>query len=487
MNRSATNDHQSDLGSRWRLPRRLDTTQAGAPPKLHGRLAGLSLPRQVMVLAVWPLLEQFLAYLVGTVDLSLAGHLDPASLQVVATDALGVTSYVTWLMAMIHMAVGAGATALIARAVGGRHRGLAHAALGQSLILALAGGLVVGAVVFAAAPAIGLLAGLTGHGLDLSVLYLRVVTLAVPFSALLVVGGACLRGAGDTRTPFVVMVVVNLVNVGASCVLVYAPAPIGGHGVAGIAAGTVAAWLVGAVMILVVLIRGWGGIRLHLHRLWPHAHTLRRVIRVGAPNLLESVLGMWVANFLVLMIVGRLAARGVIGAHMIAIRIESLSFLSGYALSIAAATLTGQYLGLGSATQARRAVGLCWLVACGIMGTLGIAFLTVPHWFARLITDAPLLLDQCITPIRICGPIQIFFATQMVLGGAMRGAGDTRTTMWITTLSTYVVRLPAVYLLGITWGLGLNGVWLALCGELVLRGGIFAIRFWQGTWARVEV
>ena len=464
---------------------------AVGPPEqsrqLPGRLAGLSLPRQVAVLALWPLLEQVMAYLVGTVDLALAGHLHPLSLKVAATDALGVTSYVTWLIAMVHMALGAGGAALIARAIGSSHRRLANAAVGQALILALTAGLIVAASISLIAAPIGRLAGLDGQSLILCQLYLRVVAMAVPCSALLIVAGACLRAAGDTRTPFAVMVLVNVVNVGTSFLFVYGPSPIGGHGVAGIAAGTVAAWSVGAAVILFILVRGWGGVRLHRHRLKPHLHTLRRIVRIGGPNLLESVAGMWFANFLVLMIVGRLSDDGVIGAHMIAIRIESLSFLSGHALGLAAATLVGQYLGLGRPDEARRAASLCWVVAAAIMTTLGIAFMTVPQWFIWVITDAPLLMNQSMTPIRICGPIQIFFATQMVLGGALRGAGDTRATMWITTLSTYLVRLPVVYVFAIQWGWGLNGVWLALCGELVIRGLIFAARFLHGGWVKAKV
>ncbi len=428
-----------------------------------------------------------MAYLVGTVDLSLAGHLDPPNLQVAATDALGVTSYVGWLMAMFHMAVGIGATALIARAIGARHRRLANAALGQSLLLAVAAGLTAGTAVYALAPVIGQLAGLDGQSLTLSTLYLRIIAMAVPFSGLLMVGAAALRGAGDTRTPFTVMVIVNAVNVATSVLFVYGPDPIGGHGVAGIAAGTVVAWVIGAIITVCVLIRGSAGLRLHAHRLRPHAHTLRRIIRVAMPNLLESVAGMWAANFLVLMIVGRLGDQGLIGAHMIAIRIESLSFLSGMALGTAAATLTGQYLGLGQPHLAKQAVTVCWTAGAVIMGALGVAFLLVPQVFAKLITDSPLLLDYCITPIRICGPIQVFFATQMVLSGAMRGAGDTRAAMGITTLSTYLIRLPAVYIAGVVFQMGLNGVWLALCGELVLRGTMFAARFRHGGWTKINV
>ncbi len=454
--------------------------------ELSGRLAGLSLPRQVLVLAIWPLLEQFMSYLVGTVDLSLAGHLD-RSLQVAATDALGVSGYVGWLMAMVHSSVGVGATAMIARATGGRHRGLSNAVVGQSCLLAVVSGLGVGVVIFAAAPAIGRTAGLEGLSLGYCVAYLRILAVATPFSSLLLIGSAALRGAGDTRTPFWVMVVVNAINIMTSWLLVFGPGSIGGWEVTGIAIGTAVAWTAGCVIIMTALLRGWGGIRLYTHRLRPHAHTLRRVVRIGAPALLESVVGMWLGNFVVLMIVGRLAVEGAIGAHMIAIRVESISFLSGYALSIAASTLVGQYLGLGNPQRAKQAVGLCWGVASVIMVSLGLVFLFAPRLFAGVITDSPVLIEQCVTLIQICGPIQIFFATHLVFSGALRGAGDTGVTMWMTSLSIYLVRLPAAYLLGVVYELGLNGVWLALCGELVLRGGLFAGRFWHGGWSRIEV
>ena len=196
---------------------------------------------------------------------------------------------------------------------------------------------------------------------------------------------------------------------------------------------------------------------------------------------------MWLGNFLVLMIVGRLAMEGAIGSHMIAIRVESISFLSGYALSIAAATLTGQYLGLGDVDRAKQAVRLCWLTASGVMSLLGIVFIVAPWIFARLITDSPVLLEHCQPLIRICGPIQIFFATHLVFAGALRGAGDTRVTLWLTTASIFLVRVPAAYGLAVVWDMGLIGVWLALCGELVLRGLLFASRFWHGGWSRIEV
>ena len=68
------------------MPVDVNLTEGGAR-ELGGRLAGLSLPRQVYVLAIWPLLEQFMAFMVGMVDLMLAGRLEPEPMAVAATDA----------------------------------------------------------------------------------------------------------------------------------------------------------------------------------------------------------------------------------------------------------------------------------------------------------------------------------------------------------------------------------------------------------------
>ena len=111
------------------------------------RLAGLSLPRQVALLAVWPFLELLLNALVGLVDTALAGRISE-----VALDAIGVAAYIGWLVGLLHGAVGTGAAALIARSVGANKRNMADAALGQALLLAAVWGFVTAGLVALMAP-----------------------------------------------------------------------------------------------------------------------------------------------------------------------------------------------------------------------------------------------------------------------------------------------------------------------------------------------
>ena len=474
-------------------------SEAADPPRPPGRgdavpaaPAGPSLPRQVAALAVWPFFELVLNALVGVVDTALAGRLSARSL-----DAIGVATYVGWLLSMLHNAVGIGAGALIARAVGARRRAAADAALGQALLLGLGWGVITAVALAVAAPWVSAIFRLPPATAADVTTYLRVLSLGTAGGAVLLVGNAALRSAGDTRTPFFLMIGVNLLNAGLSVLLTFGPAPFGGFGVTGIAAGTAAAWLLGAVLVLAVLYRGHRTANLPL-RLRPRRLAFRRVlaariVRVGLPSLVENS-GMWVGNAAIGGIVGTLMKRGgtdgLMGAHIIGIRLESLSFLPGVAVGTAAATLAGQNLGRRDADEAARAVHLCWAIAAAVMGVMGVLFVVMPEQLAALLAPGEAMAAvraQAAPLLIVCGPIQVFFATYLVLSQALRGAGDTRGPMAITWFGTFGVRLPAAWLFGVTFGWGLTGVWVALCGELVLRGVLYAWRWRAGGWRTLRV
>lgn len=459
------------------------------PPEqrqLAGELGRRSLAMQVLSLAGWPLLEQLLNLAVGTTDLILAGYL-PHGNDVPATDALGVGGFINWLMIIILSSIGIGATALMARAVGQRHKSLANQTAGQAIALGAVMGLIVGLACFAVAPGVAELINRTGLARIFTIEFLRTLAFAVPGMGVLFVGNACLRGAGDTKSPFFIMLVVNAVNIAVSVTLVRAPAPLGGHEVIGIAAGTVVAWSLGALIVVATLRRGGPLFKLHRHRLLPHPHTLKRILRVGVPSLIESAGGTWLGTFIVLIFVGWLPGEGLVGAHMIAIRIESFSFQPGFAFGVAAATLAGQYLGLGDSNRAARAIGLSWSFAVALMGVVGIGFIVTPEPLAWIFTDNPKLIEQVVPLVRICGTIQIFFATYLVVSFALKGAGDTTMAMKLTYSSIFLVRVPAAYLLAFPAGLGLIGIWLALCGDLVVKSLLFAGRYHHGGWRKIEV
>jgi len=462
-------------------------SMSAAPPDVRRSTlpAGLpqtaSLPRQVALLAVWPFLEQLLMFLVGFVDTALAGRL-----SVDATSAVGVAAYVLWLMGMLNGALGVGASALLGRAVGAGRWRRGRQVLGQALLLSIAWGVCIGVLFLVGAPAIASFSGLEGDAHRLCVEYLRILALVAPFSAVLSTASACLRASGNTRAPFLVMVLVNGVNIAATITFVAAAAPIGGRGVQGIALGTSLAWICGCTVILLSLRNVGSPLRLLGKFLSPRRDVLARIFRIAGPNLLENF-GHWSGNFIVIALIGRLPDTAAIAAHTVAVRIEAISYLPGLAMGVAASTLCAQYLGAGQPEMARRAVRWCWAFGVMIMTVMGALFVAIPEIFVRITTDQPRLLESAPMLLFITGFIQAPFASYLVLSQALRGAGDTRWPMFLTYFSTYCVRVPLAYVIGLKLGYGIAGVWVALSSELTVRGILFMLRFQFGKWERIRV
>ncbi len=444
--------------------------------------------RTVFALALWPVLENALRWTVEATDTFIAGH-QPNALA--AADAVGVTTYLDWFMGLMQSAIGVGVTALIARGTGARHRGAVRFALGQGLLLGALAGAISGVAGMALSYGMGPAFGLSPEASVLAAGYLRVLAFSMPFSGLLAVACAAMRGAGDTRTPLFIMLGLNAVNAACSVLLAGIVLPSGRHiglgfGVTGIASGTAIAYTLGGMVSVAVLYSGWTPLRLIWHRLRPHRVTLFRILRVGLPVVLEFA-GMMAANYVLIRIVAKVPEAGALGAHIIVLRVESLCFLPGLGIAAAATTLVGQSLGRRDPEEARRLGWLCAALTVGIMTLLALPISLFSEPFTRLFSAEPAHLLLCPACIVVAAVAQPLFALQLTLGGALRGAGDTRPLAIFNALTLILFRLPLAWLLGITFSFGLLGVWTAMMLELGLRGAFATFRFWGGRWEKVKI
>jgi putative MATE family efflux protein len=461
---------------------------AGPGVRLGGRLAGLSLPGQVLVLAAWPLLEQVLTFFVGLTDLLISGRMAVGPERVAVLDAMGLGGYVGWFFNILQGAVATGVMALVSRATGSRDAGLANRGLGQGLWLGVAAGCASLVILQVGIPVLIGWVGLSAAAGVQAEIYLRVLSLSGPFSGAMFALNAALRGAGDTRTPFLAMVVVNLVNMALSWTLVFAPAPWGGHGVAGIAAGTVGGWIAGFLTTVFLLGRGKdAGLHWARASLRPHWETMVRVLRIGAPQALE-IAGMWLIHAFGIRVIAGLRDAGALGAHILAIRVESMSFLPGFAIATAAATLAGQYLGAGSKPLAVRAVRLCWALAVGLMSLMGGFFvLGRYHLIGWMAPASGLHLRLAVPLLIVCALAQPFFATCIILKTSMRGAGATGMVMRWSFGSMLFYRVGVLWALARYGHLSLTGVWMVMSLDLVTQAMIFTRLHLRGKWLEARV
>jgi putative MATE family efflux protein len=447
--------------------------------------------RVVLALALPSLAEQIFNFIVGLTDTYLANNLPPQNgrdIAPAATAAVGTISYLIWFIGLIVSAVGTGSTALIARAIGARHRRLANSVCGQSVSASFVLGLLLAVVLYAWAPTWIRATRLNGDAAAFALSYLRMLSWCLPFLTVMLTANACLRGAGDTLTPAISMIVVNLVNMAFSFGLTYGWWGLPRMGFDGIAAGTVIAYVLGGLLQFGVLVSGYGGVRLHWHRLAPHWHTLRRIFRVGVPAGVEGLL-IWVAQFTIVIVINQMDRTNVAAAaHLNAVKIEAFSYLPGFAFATAAATLVGQSLGMKDPRRAKRGTYLTYAIGGGIMTLCGVIFILWGRTLALLmLPHQPEIADLTATCLFVAGFIQAGFAASMIFSGALRGAGDTVVVMGLNLFSTIVVRLLGVLIVVFVFKQGLVGVWCVLSAELLLRGLIVWLRFERGAWRHVEV
>lgn len=445
--------------------------------------------RRVATLALPAVGEQLLNTLVGLVDVFLIGHLSAAAaaqLGYTSSTALagsGLANMLVWLAMVFFGAVGVGATALVARARGANDMAAASAVLRQSLLLGLALGLLTTLVALPLArPAIAAL-GASPEVLPLGEQFMTTLALSFGPAALLLVGTAALRGVGDTRTPLYVMVLVNLVNIVVSWLLINGNLGAPVLGVQGAAIGAALARTLGALVLIGLLLRGRGGMRLRLD-LRPDLAILRRVASVGLPSGGEQLVFQGALLIFVTFVTS--LGTAAYAAHNLVLTLESVSFLPGMGYAMAASALVGQGLGGRDPDEAQASAIEALLQGTMLMCGLGLVMVILPHQLLGAMISDPAVLAAGETPMRIAGLLQLSMGVSMIVSGALRGAGDTRWPLYTKVISTWCVRLPLVLLFG--WiGFGLTGIWVAMSTDFFVQAILTMRRFRSGAWKTVRV
>ena len=424
--------------------------------------------------------ERLLSMMVSTVDTILVGHLGATALAAVSLSGQWVFMAIT-----IFDALCTGATALIARSVGAGDWKTANRALRQSLLIGLILGVLATAAATIWAEQAIQLTGADQDTLPLGVTYLRITAGAFAFQAVMFVGNASLRGAGNTRTAMIVMTAVNVINIVVAWTAINGPFGLPQLGVAGSALGATTGRIVGSLLVVGILLRGNNGLKLTLHDFKTDFEIIKRIARIGLPTGIERMV-MRIGQMVFLRAVTSIGTIAV-AAHAVALRAESFSFMPGFGFAIAGTTMVGQALGAHDPKRAAQSGYITYQIAAWLMAAMGLIFILFPRPLIALFTDEVAVIELATTPLRIVGFVQPLLAAAMVFPGCLRGAGDTRFPMYVTSASIWAIRVPSVFILGLALGWGLDGAWLGMAIDLVVRGLIFFLRFRSGRWKTASV
>jgi putative MATE family efflux protein len=393
------------------------------------------------------------------VDTAIVGHLGTPQLAALALAATVLSNLVALCIFLTY-----GTTARVTR-LHGAGEDEAAAALGpQALWLALAAGVVIAAVVAAlASPLVHLLGG-DGEVADMATQYLRIASIGVPMALVALAGQGWLRGMSDLRTPLVIVVVANAVNVVLELLFVYGL----DWGLNGSAWGTVIAQLGMGFAFAVVLLRVFS---------WPDLARIRSLVSIGAQLVVRTaaLLGCFVLATAVCAHIGP----ATVAAHQIAFQIYGFLALVLDAIAIAGQVIVGRALGAGSADEAFAAARrmIEWALVAGIV--IGLVFFALADVVPKAFTSDPKVIDQAqdLWPLFcVMWPVA---AIAFALDGILIGAGDTA-YMALAMAISFAVFAPIV--------LAANTVvvvWVAIDVLMLVRVTTLGGRFVRRRWALV--
>jgi putative MATE family efflux protein len=401
------------------------------------------------------------------VDTAIVGHLGTLQLA-----ALALAAAILGIVVNLCNFLAYGTTAQVARLHGAARAGDAGEVASQALYLALAIGIGLGAILVAAAqPIAEAMNGGGGPEADAAARYLRIATIGLPFALIALSGQGYLRGTGDLRSPLIVLVAANLLNVVLEVWFVYGL----DLGLDGSAAGTVIAQAgMGAAFV-------WLLLRAPASSRRPNWARVRALLRTGGHLLVRT--GALLACFTLAAAVAARFGEVDLAANQIAFGLFIFLALVLDSIAIAGQVLVGQLLGGGDArgawAAARRMCG--WSVVVGV--AIGVLLIAGTKLIPQAFTDDPAVLDQAAEFWPLFALMLPAGALVFALDGILIGAGDTRFLAWAMVGAAAVFIPLALAALAFDWGL--IGIWAALNALMLARLAPLAMRFAGRRWAVV--
>jgi putative MATE family efflux protein len=427
------------------------------------------LPRTIARVALPAVASSLLMTLFFSVDAFWIGtHVGSVGLAAATTAVFWI-----WMLVSVAEMVSVGLTAVAARRYGeGRGKEAARSA-GDALVLALVLGTVCGAIGLAALPHLFAVMDTPADVTALGTRYLGTYFLGSPLIFGFFAVDAAFRAAGDTRTSFLILFVSVAVTLVLDPALINGWGPLPRMGVAGAAIATICTRAVAFVIGLTIV--GKRGVLVFGRPRWA---TWKSIMRIGLPT---AVTGTVFA--LIYVLVTRTATQfgtPALAALGIGHRVESWLFMIGVGFGAATAAIVGQNLGAGRVDRAERS-GWLSVGFCSLFGVAAcIVELAIPEHFSAIFSHDPAVIAEGAKYLRIAAISQLGICAEIVLEGALGGAGHTLSPMLTSTAIT-ATRIPLAAWAASHWGT--TGLWwvisLTALGRAIAMMGIWRAGRWK--------
>ena len=430
----------------------------------------------------WPaVVQEALNVIVTYVDTAMVGSLGAS-----ASAAVGLTGSVGWLVSSIAIAFGIGVLAVCAQADGANNQQKVQKAGQQALFMTLIIGVVLTVVCLAISPFLP-----TWLGGDVSIrhhasMYFMIISVPLLLRTAVLILSSALRGVSDMKTPMMINLYMNLINVVLNFLFIYPTRKIFGITVWGADLGVEGAALATAISFAV------GGLIMFKHYYENSTFNFKETgfhfdlpifkecLHIGIPGVMErSVICLGHVTFASL-----IAKLGVVdlAAHTIAIQAEQAFYIPGYGFQSAASTLVGNAIGERNEQKVKQTTYLICGLTFALMLAAGIIlFFNAENLMSFFTPDAEVIALGSIV-LRIVSVSEPIYGVLVILEGTFNGMGDTKAPFIYSLTTMWGVRIFGSWLMINIFHFGLEAVWVMMVFDNVSRCILLVQRFIRGKW-----
>lgn len=248
-----------------------------------------------------------------------------------------------------------------------------------------------------------------------------------------------LRGLGDSLSALVFLLISTALNVILDIIFVAKL----NMGVPGVALATVIAQAISAVLCLLKLLKMKENFDVNLKMLKLHKDYTLRLIKLGLPSGITQ--GIFSLAMIIVQSLTNTFGELVIASNVIIMRVDGFAMMPNFSFGSAMTTYTGQNIGARKMDRVEEGTKQGTMIAVGVSTVITILILIFGKYLVGIFTDTRELIDFSTRMMRVLAVGYVAMAVTQSLGGVMRGAGDTVTPMWISLITTVLLRVPVAY------------------------------------------
>lgn len=347
----------------------------------------------------------------------------------------GSTGMLTQMVVGFFVGLSSGASVIISQYYGAKRPEMVGYAVHTAVAFSILSGVVIMVLGIWLAPAMLEAMGTPEDVLDMSVLYIRVYFAGIIGNLIYNTGAAILRAVGDSRRPLYFLMASCLVNIALDVILVV----VFKLGVLGAALATILSQGLSAVLVVVCLMRTRDMYRLEWPQVRLDERMLKRIIRIGFPAGLQSV--MYGASNVIIQTGINSLGTNTVAAWTAYSKIDAVFWMMVSSFGIAVTTFVGQNYGAGKHERVRSGVRVC--MAMSVIASVGMSVL-IYNWgvygYELFTTDADVI-QIGIAMMRYLSPVYVTYVAIEILSGALRGVGDCWIPMMLCCFGVCALRV----------------------------------------------